>query len=181
MPVAVNRLTWEDIKDFPESHTRVELVDGELIMSPVPSPVHQRICSRLGSEIEPWVRGRQAGEFFSVPLHVILDRYIHYEPDLCFIRQDRLDRMHDSYFDGPPDLVIEVISESNRTHDTVVKYRDYERYGVEEYWLVDPREKHIRVNHLEGGRYISLGVFAAGERIATKTLAGLELDPSQIF
>jgi Uma2 family endonuclease len=181
VPVAVHKLTWEDIKDFPESHTRVELVDGELIMSPVPSRAHQRICSRLGSEIEPWVLRKQLGEFFTVALHVVLDQHVHYEPDLCFIRHDRLNRMRESYFDGSPDLIIEVISESNRSHDTVVKFRDYERFGVEEYWLVDPREKHVRIHHLEGGRYTSLGVFAPGEKIVTKVLTGLDLDPAQIF
>lgn len=182
MPAAVNKLTWEDIKDYPESHTRVELVDGELVMSPVAAHDHQRICQLIGVAIIPWVYANKLGEFFCLPVHVILDDHIHYEPDICFIRQQRLDILADPAFvGGPPDLIIEVISESNRTHDTVVKFRDYERYGVEEYWLVDPRDKHVRVHRLESGRYVSLGVFAPGEKIATKALSGLDLDPAQIF
>lgn len=181
MPVAVHKLTWEDIKDFPESHTRVEIVDGELIMSPVASRDHQRICTRLMTHIEPFVRARGLGEFFAAPVHIILDVHAHYEPDLCLLRKDRLHLWHSAFFDGPPDLIIEVISGSNRTHDTVVKFRDYERYGVEEYWLVDPREKHIRVHHLEDGRYALLGAFAQGERIVSLVLGELDLDPATIF
>ena len=59
----------------------------------------------------------------------------------------------------PPDLIIEVISESNRTHDTVVKFSQYAQYGVEEYWLVDPREEVIATWSLEGGEYSPLGRF----------------------
>jgi Uma2 family endonuclease len=180
VPVAVHKLTWEDIKDFPESHTRVELVDGELIMSPVPSYEHQEVCTWLGAYIAPFVKTHNLGKFFSSPLHIILDRHVHYEPDLCFVRHERLQLLRGP-FDGAPDLIIEVISESNRSHDTVVKFRDYERFGVEECWLVDPREKHVRIHHLEGGRYTSLRVFAPGEKIVTKVLTGLDLDPAQIF
>lgn len=82
---------------------------------------------------------------------------------------------------GRSDLIIEVISEGNRTHDTVVKYQDYERYGVREYWLVDPRERHIRVYTLEGGRYQLLGVFAPGEQAASRVLEGLAFDPAPVF
>ncbi len=181
MAVAVHKLTWEDIKNFPESHTRVELVDGELIMSPVAGAAHQMTTGLLGARILPWVLAHGLGAFFSSPLHVILDEHVHYEPDLCFLRKDRLHLLKDAYFDGPPDLVIEVISESNRTHDTVVKFRDYERYGVEEYWLVDLREKHIRVFHLADGRYGSLGIFSRGERIVSRVLAGLDLDPEEVI
>jgi Uma2 family endonuclease len=64
-----------------------------------------------------------------------------------------LDRVQSPIIVGPPDLIIEVISEGNRSHDTVVKFQDYERYGVTGYWLVDPREQHITIWKLEQSRY----------------------------
>ena len=104
-----------------------------------------------------------------------------YEPDLCFISTGRLHILQDPVIQGPPDLIIEVISESNRTHDTVVKFRDYERFGVREYWIVDPRDQHIRIYGLEDGKYAPLGVFARGEKIVSRVLAGFDLDPAQVF
>ncbi len=81
----------------------------------------------------------------------------------------------------PPDLIIEVISESNRTHDTVVKFSQYAQYGVEEYWLVDPREEVIATWSLEGGEYSPLGRFGRGQEVGTRVLAGLGLDAKDIL
>jgi Uma2 family endonuclease len=100
---------------------------------------------------------------------------------LCFIATANLHRVQSPVIAGPPDLIIEIISESNRTHDTVVKFQNYERYGVSEYWLVDPRDGRISVWSLQQGRYVSLGAFAAGEKLRTRVLQGLELDPAEIF
>lgn len=181
MSVAAKKLTWDDIKDWPESHGRTEIVDGELVMSPLPSNQHQMICLRLGRLISPFVEQRDLGEFFAIPLHVILAEHVHYEPDLCFVSKPRRRLLEDPVVQGPPDLIIEIISESNRTHDTVVKFRDYERYGVQEYWLVDPREEHIRTFALEGGKYIGLGIAGRGEHVSTRLFNGLKLDPAQVF
>jgi Uma2 family endonuclease len=183
MPVAVQKLTWEDIKDFPESHGRTEIVDGELIVSPIASPGHQRICKRLARKIDPYVERAQMGEFFSHPVHIVLAVGVEYEPDQCFIRASRLPSLEEtSLFRGPPDLIIEIVSDSNRSHDTVVKFRDYERYGVPEYWIVDPRDSHIRVFHLNDvNQYQLLGIFPKGEKIVSPTFPELALDPAEIF
>lgn len=118
---------------------------------------------------------------FSSPVHVILDEHVHYEPDLCFVAGNRLAIIEESFISGAPDLIIEVISESNRSHDTVVKFNDYQRYGVKEYWLVDPRENHIRVFTLDGSAYQTLGVFAPGDRLQSRIFTGIELDPASVL
>ena len=181
MPVALKKLTWSDIEDMPETHSRTELVDGELVVTPVASLWHQEICARLGAALRTFVQSRGLGNLFDRPAHVILSEHVHYEPDLCFIAKGRVVDFDSPYFEGAPDLIVEVISESNRSHDTVVKYRDYERHGVGEYWLVDPRDKHIRVYVLEGGKYQLLGVYTAGENVRSRTLDGLQLDPGAVF
>lgn len=181
MSVMVKKLTWDDIKDWPEHHGRTEIVDGELVMSPLPANRHQRICIRLGELIQPYVRNHDLGEFFPISVHVVLAEHTHYEPDLCFVSKARQHIAGEDVIHGPPDLIVEVISESNRTHDTVVKFRDYERYGVGEYWIVDPREEYIRVSFLEAGKYISLGTFGRGDKVISRVLNGLELDASQVF
>jgi Uma2 family endonuclease len=181
MSVAIKKLTWDDIKDWPESHVRTELVDGRLMMSPVPARRHRRISQRLGRVVEPFVESRDLGEFYDGPINTVLDQHVHYEPDLCFIAKDRLRLWDPVAFHGPPDLVIEVISESNREHDTVTKFRDYARYGVREYWLADPAANEIQVWALESGQYSAVGTFRRGQRVTSRVLEGLRLDPAQVF
>lgn len=182
MSATLRRLTWEDIKDLPESGAkRTELVDGELIVSPAASSRHQRICTELGLEVGMFLRNHNLGDLFSSPMHVVLDEHAHYEPDLCFVAKERLSIIGENYISGPPDLIVEVISESNRSHDTVVKFNDYQRYGVKEYWLVDPRENHIRVFTLQGSAYQVLGIYAAGDRVQSRAFPGLDLDPASVL
>ena len=181
MSVAAKKLTWDDIKDWPESAGRTEIVDGELVMSPTPGAEHQDIAGLLGSELLQFVRARGLGRFFPNPIHVILDEHVHYEPDLCFIRAARKSIVRKTHVAGPPDLVIEVISESNRTHDTVVKFRDYAKYGVAEYWLVDPRDETISTWALEAGSYVLLARSGHGDAVTSQVLPGLHLDPGPLF
>ena len=181
MSVAAAKLTWDDIKDLPEDAGRTEIVDGELVLSPTPASRHQEICTLLGFEIASFVKERGLGVTFSCAMHTILATHAHYEPDLCFIRKNRLSIIKEKFIDGPPDLAIEVISESNRTHDTVVKFNDYARYGVEEYWLVDPREEEISTWSLSGGKYELLGRARRGDRVTTRVFEGLDLDPADVL
>ena len=181
MSVAAAKLTWHDIKDLPEDAGRTEIVNGELVLSPTPASRHQRICTLLGAEIVPFIRKRDLGWMFASPMHTILAVHVHYEPDLCFIRKNRLSIVKEKFIDGPPDLAIEVISESNRTHDTVVKFNDYARYGIEEYWLVDPREEEISSWFLSGGKYELLGRARRGERVTTRVFEELDLNPDDVL
>jgi Uma2 family endonuclease len=181
MGVAARKLTWEDIKDLPESDGRTEIVDGELIMSPTAGSRHQQICSLLGAELVQHVRSRKLGVLFSSPIHVILAQHTHYEPDLCFVAAQSRSLIQEAYIEGPPDLVIEVISESNRSHDTVVKFRDYARFGVREYWLVDPRENLISTWRPQADHYELLGRAAPGDKIQSQVLPALQLNPAEVL
>ena len=181
MPVIAKKLTWDDIKDLPEDAGRTEIVDGELFMAPPPSDRHQEIATALGAKIYPFVKTRGLGKFYSSAVHVILADHVNYEPDLCFLAAARLDLIRSPVIKGPPDLVVEILSDRTRKYDTVVKFHHYEQYGVREYWIVDPREDRIHVHSLHDGSYISLGGFSSGELLETRVLAGLNLDPAEIF
>lgn len=181
MSVAARPLTWDDIKDWPEdSGSRTELVHGQVVVSPSPNASHSWICSELQFELTKFVKERRLGVVFGGPVDVILAPDVVYVPDVCFVRQDRLKIVQDRIW-GAPDLCIEIVSESNRTHDTVVKHSDYARYGVLEYWLVDPREREISTWRNAGERFDLIGRATPGERVPTEVLAGLDLDPANVF
>jgi len=146
----------------------------------VPTRRHQKVTYRLGRDIGPFVESRALGDFYDCPIHVILDEHVHYEPDLCFIARGRDTDPDSSVFRGAPDLIIEILSPSNRQHHTETKFRHYEQYGVREYWLVDPDEESIQVWRLVDGKYTLLGEFGRGLTVATRVLEGLSLDPAQV-
>ena len=181
MSVAARPLTWDDIKDWPEdSGQRTELVHGEIVVSPSPFADHAWIVSFLHIALGNFAHSRSLGVVFGGPVDVILASDVVYVPDICFVSQGRLGIVRDRIY-GPPELCVEVISESNRTHDTVVKYSDYAKYGVEEYWLVDPREREISTWRLAGERYELIGRAAPGQQVSTIVLEGLALDPAAVF
>lgn len=179
--VLAGKLTWDDIKDLPESAGKTEIVDGELRVSPIAGLAHQRAATRLTVKIGPFVAERSLGEFFGSPVHVILDEHVNFEPDLCFVSKKRKSILRETVIKGAPDLVIEIVSESNRKRDEITKFRYYEEFGVGELWLVDLRDRLIRVYALNERRYSGVGDFGPGESILSPTLTGLELDPADVF
>jgi Uma2 family endonuclease len=181
MSVAARPLTWDDIKDWPEDPSRrCELVHGEIVMSPSATAWHAWICSDLHFELTRFVKASSLGVVFGSPIDVILAPNLVYVPDLCFVSQPRVGMIRDQVH-GAPDLMVEVISESNRTHDTVVKFADYAKHGVAEYWLVDPREREISTWRAVQGRFELIGRCGPGGRLATQVLEGLQLDPAAVF
>jgi len=182
MSVVAQPLTWDDIKDWPEdAGRRTELVHGELVVSPSPTSDHQIIVNSLVVELNLHVRGSELGQVIPGPIDVVLGPDLVYVPDVCFIAKGRLDIVQPTHIKGPPDLCVEVISESNRTHDTVVKYQHYARYGVAEYWLVDAREAEISTWKNDGGRFSLIGRAKSGQFIASSVLAGLRRNAARIF
>lgn len=131
-------------------------------------------------EIGIFLRSSRLGRVLSGPIDVILAPNLVFVPDVVFISNERLDILGDRVR-GAPDLCVEVISESNRTHDTVVKFDAYARHGVAEYWLVDLRERVISSWRNADRRFELIGRARAGERVASRVLPGLELDPARVF
>jgi Uma2 family endonuclease len=180
-PATPRLYTWDEIKDWPESNVRTELVDGELVVSPSPTPRHQDTVLRLTLCLSEHLKEKNLGKLFLGPLDVVLDEAVVYQPDLFFITEARIAVSQSEKFEGPPDLAIEVISEHNRSHDTSVKFRHYEQYGVREYWMVDHRDQHIRVYSLADGKYELVGAFEAGSQLKSMVLPEFKLDPADVL
>lgn len=181
MPVAAKTYTWDEIKDWPESAARTELVEGELVVSPTPGRSHNYAASRLALILGAWVFDHQLGEFFAQPFSVVLAPDLTFEPDLCFVSKEREELIGEQAITGPPDLVVEIVSESNRTHDTVVKFEKYALYGVREYWLVDLRERTVSTWREADGAYQLIGRATGQEHVTTDVLSGVEVLAEKLF
>ncbi len=129
----------------------VELVRGRLIMSPSPLPLHQTVSLLFSSWLVDVVR--QSGGYASAaPMDVILSEDTILQPDLLYIAKERRHLVRNRV-EGPPDLVIEIFSESTRRYDRLEKLDLYARHGVAEYWMVDPKAQLIEFLLLENGKY----------------------------
>jgi Uma2 family endonuclease len=136
----------------PECSGRIEeLLDGELVVSPTANYRHSFISSKLAKQIDPQFEG--LGLFFSNPLTLILGTSYAPAPDLCGIVNERLHILRDGYPHGAPDLVIEILSPSNRSNDLIRKKRIYASHGVREYWIVEGAAETVTRFWLRHGRY----------------------------
>jgi len=173
------RKTAEDYMRLPEE-ARAELIEGELFMTPSPKSYHQRVIGELFAGLREYVGSRQAGELAMAPLDVYLPSGDVVQPDLIFVRADRLEIIQD-WIRGVPDLLVEVISADRPERDRIVKRDLYARNGVPEYWIVDPEARSVEVLVLESGRYAPCGYFEAGDSLVSPSLPGFNPPLESVF
>jgi Uma2 family endonuclease len=154
------RTIMEVFTMLPEG-TLAEVIENSLYMSPTPSKDHQRILRKLLTQLDLFVTRNDAGEVFCAPLDVFLDENANaVQPDLMFISKENswiIDEFQTVH--GVPDLIIEILSPGNRNHDTVIKKNLYEKFGVEEYWIIDPETKKATGFALTDGAYTLIGEY----------------------
>ena len=130
---------------------RCELIHGRFYLSPSPIPLHQFLVTRLGRLLDD-VSERTGGLTLVAPMDVHLAEHSVLQPDILYISRQNLGIIH-KWIEGPPDLVVEVLSRSTASRDQVHKLQIYGESGVPEYWIVDPRRRHITFLVLRDGAY----------------------------
>jgi Uma2 family endonuclease len=147
------RWTYADYCRIPADGMRHEILDGEHVVTPSPELGHQAISKRLLFQLMQKVEHKGRGEVFDAPLDVHLGRGTVVQPDLLVVCRRNRSILGARKVTGVPDLLIEILSPSTRTNDRVRKKDRYERAGVRELWLVDPRARRVEQFVLRGGRY----------------------------
>jgi len=179
------RLTYDDFLLFPADGRRHEIVDGEHYVTPSPNTRHQELVGRLHFEIELFLRQHPGtGRVFMAPFDVLFTKWDIVEPDLLFIAGDQTDILTDKNVQGPPALVVEILSKGTRKTDEQVKPRLFERGGVREYWLVDPDLDLVRVfRRQEDGSLPHVAELSREHRdaLATPLMPGLTIPLGELF
>jgi Uma2 family endonuclease len=173
------RKTIEDYLSLPEG-TRAELIEGEILMSPSPKELHQRIVGNLFAWLKAFIQEHSLGRIYVAPFDVHLPSGDVVQPDLIFVSTARSEIIQE-WVRGVPDLPIEVLSPENSERDLLVKRALYARNGVPEYWLVDPRSRSVEVLVVENGRYVTHGYFEESDVASSIVLTGLSLPVREIF
>lgn len=135
-------VSWEEFLEWIDEDTPAEWVDGEIIlMSPV-NLDHQFLSGFVYELLIRFVRARGLGVVLYAPaLMRLMTRPSGREPDLVFVATEHLDRLRDTYIDGPADLVVELVSPDSSTRDRREKLAEYEAAAVPEYWIIDPARR----------------------------------------
>lgn len=148
------RTIMEVYKTLPEG-TLAELIDNIIYMSPSPISKHQVILNEINFQLLQYFKNHSSGMVFISPLDVYLDESSNaVQPDVIVVLNENRHIIHENgHIHGVPDMLVEVLSPGNRDHDLVIKKDLYERFGVKEYWIVDPETKWSVGYTLEKNRY----------------------------
>ena len=176
--------TYEEFMTLPEGGPyRYEIIDGELFMPPSPNSKHQEVSGNLFEIIRHFLRSNPLGKVFAAPYDVVFSRdpLQVAEPDLVFVSKDHASIITEKNIQGVPDLLVEILSTGTAATDRRVKRTLYERFGVPEYWIVDPKTETVQVFRLSGGRYATGLEFRKEDALDSPLLSGLSIPLIEVF
>lgn len=161
------RMSAAEFEALPEQSQPTELIEGELVVRGTPTLNHQRVAGNIYDRLRDIVPN---GEVFYAPVSVKLDDGNYYQPDVLWVAANGACKMNDDGLNGPPDLVVEVISPDTAKVDRGVKFQVYQSSGVLEYWIIEPELAFVEVWSLRDGSFMQMGVFSADETVASPAL-----------
>ena len=155
--------------------------DGELAVTPAPSPGHQRVIGNLLVVLHHHVKARGLGEVFVSPIDCVLSDTTVVQPDVVFLESDRLTAVSARGIEGPPTLVVEVLSPSTIQVDRSVKGQLYAKHRVPHYWIVDAERRTIEAFALAGEGYGLAARLEGTQPAALPPFRDLSLDPGSLW
>lgn len=174
------RMTAAEFFELPESNSPTELIQGELVVSPTPIPAHQDAVGNAYALLKQIAKAI-GGKAFVAPLEVYFDDDNVPQPDVMWIAPARLHVIGEKRLEGPPDLIVEVLSPGTAKNDKETKFRLYEKYRVREYWIVDPVHRLVDVWLLVEGHFVWRGAYGVGDTFKSPALADHVVDVAAIF
>ncbi len=182
------KITYEEWLQMPETNQPCEIIDGEMKMSPAPNVMHQRLVRRLILFLERLVT-EDKGEVLPSPIDVIVSRspFRTRQPDIMVVLfRDTGWQNAQALLEAPPgevipDLVVEILSPSERRQSVEEKIEDYRRIGVREFWLVSPEAETVEVLRLSEGGIERIGLYGRGDTVRSELLPELQMDTNRLF
>jgi len=174
------RTTFAEYAALPESNQIVELIDGEIVVNP-PLDRHQKSLWQIVTTLIPLT---QDGETRFAPTGLKFDDGNSFEPDLFWVSKNNPDCVlgpDGRFWYGAPDLVVEILSPSTELNDRGIKFRTYQKYGVREYWMVNPEAKFVEVYVLDSERFVQQGIYDADQPFVSAVLDSATINPKTWF
>jgi Uma2 family endonuclease len=174
-------LTYEDFAALPDDGKRYELHEGELSVTPAPTPRHQLVIGNLHLILAAHVRESGHGVLILSPVDCIMSSVTVVEPDLVYLDDARRRLISGRAIEGAPTLAVEVLSPSTAQIDRRRKMALYATHDVTWYWIVDPDARTIEAYHLDAGAYRLDATLEGAEPRALSPFPDLPLDPAAIW
>ncbi|RLE13973.1 Uma2 family endonuclease [Candidatus Aerophobetes bacterium] len=174
------KFTYQDYLLLPEDK-RYEIIEGELIIVPSPGFTHQSISGNLGFLLRRFIREKKLGIILNAPMDVVLSEENVVQPDILFISKKRASIITEKNIQGAPDLVIEILSPNTKKKDSILKRKLYAKFGVKEFWLVDPEKKEIEVLTFKKEGFERTGLYHQDEVLISPLLPGLKIPLREVF
>ena len=181
----VKKMTYAEFRylEIPDGDASIyELINGIIMRRSSPHSEHQIAQSNIFLSIGSFIRDNSLGRLLAAPLDVVFSDTDSAQPDLLFIKKDRekiIERGGPVW--GSPDLIIEVISKGTAQHDRKTKKKLYEKFGVKEYWIVDPKSEYVEIYVWEKGVYNLVTVAEDNDEFQSTVLEGFKMNVKDIF
>jgi Uma2 family endonuclease len=172
--------TYEDLFSLPDDGRRYEIIEGELCEMPSPTSAHGVTIRNLMFLLGPVIEVLR-GWLLTAPLDVFFPGADPVQPDIVVLLPESNASLVVRGIEGPPDLLIEVLSPSNRGHDLLTKRALYARAGVPEYWIVDPTNRTVEILTLDRDAFHTVQVAAGENAVISPLLGGIAFPLVAVF
>jgi Uma2 family endonuclease len=174
------RVTYDDYVNMPDDGNRYEIDDGVLmVMEPAPRIQHQELLVRLVTYFE--LNCSSHGKILPAPVDVKFADDNTKQPDLVFVSNERKSIITEMAIEGAPDLVVEILSPSTGKRDKTKKKETYERFGVKEYWVLDPFYELLEQFILKDGGYQLEQVYKPDDTVTSPHFSCINLPLGELF
>ena len=175
------KATYRDLQRWPDDGRRYELHDGEVVVVPAPFPRHQIAMLELTDHLRMYVQ-QHGGIVLVSPIDIVFNDTNVLQPDIVVFTAARRHHVRlDEAIGVAPDVCVEVLSSGTADHDRGRKLRMFERFGVQEYWIIDPVAERVEVRALRQHQYELM--LSAGRRddLRSAVLSGFSCAADAIF
>ena len=172
------RLTYEDYAAIPSDGRTYQIVDGELYVTPAPSPFHQRASKRLQRQLEAYFEDADRAEVFNAPIDLILTNHDVTQPDLVVVEAASITRRG---IEAAPLLVVEVLSPATVKLDRQVKARRYAALDVPQYWILDIDARRLECYANAAGTFVLSAEGNGDEMVIVPGFDGLTIDLAALW
>lgn len=173
----------DDLALLPNDGSRYELVEGELLVASAPGITHQRVSMNLTAALLNYFAQHSIGEVLAMP-GIVFDIHNGVIPDLVVVLDERRDAITaGERFVGAPNIAIEIVSPGteNMRRDRIMKRQVYGKFGVDQYWVVDPQTCTVEVYQPYDGALALAVTLADGDELRSAVLPEFVCTVAQLF
>jgi Uma2 family endonuclease len=169
---------YEAYAAIPSDGKRHEIIGGEHSVNPAPNLYHQELSRHIQFQLYTQIELKGFGKVINAPVDLQLSDHDIVQPDLVVVLQERNHTLTSTKILGVPNLVVEILSESNSAHDLKTKRKLYESAGIPEYWIVSPYNHSVLQLLLVDGVYVEQ---VETEYIKMKSFPGAVVDLIRVW